>query len=321
MAIETIRNLLHIKADIRRYSTKKLPVYLSEAYDLYVMQILDTRCLLARPKDKEKLVALKKQRIQMMKHTQLECVFYFDRVSTYIKRALAKEGIPYIVENQAVYLPFIGISMKKHADINKLSVKKIGGPTQRLLLAAMYERWREVSLTDAAIRLDTNKMAVSRCFDQIEGLSLPLIAEEGRYRRFVWKGTPGELWKMIRPYLRSPVVREYHLDMKIDPSDLLLGGISALSHWGNLNDNVYPTYAISKAKDKETGLFSLPLVPSDEQPQTLVQVLTYEWVVAHAQAVDPVTAYLSLNEKEREDPRIEKTFHDVMEEWLNGQGD
>lgn len=321
MAAETIRNLLHTDAEINRYSGIKLPIYLSEAYDLYLMKILDTQCLLAKPKDKEKLVALKKQRIQLMKHTRLECVFCFERVSTYIKRALVKEGIPYIVKNQVVYLPFIGVVMQKQTDIKKPSVKKMSGQTQGLLLAALYGRWREVSLTDAAIRLGTNKMTVSRCFDQIEGLSLPLIAKDGRYRRFIWKGTPGELWEMIRPYLRSPVVREYHLDMKIDRSDYMLGGISALSHWGNLNDNSYPTYAISKAEDKESALSSLPTVPSDEQPQTLIQVLSYEQAQAHARSVDPVTAYLSLNEEEREDPRIKKTFHDVLEEWLNGQGD
>lgn len=316
--MRTIEHLLNINAEVRYYDADKLPLYLKAAYDISILQVANVDCLLAKPKETAKLVALRKQRQQLTKLTGLECVLYFKKTSPYIKRKLTEEGIPFIIENKDVYLPFMGVVLSGKNERILPKVHKISFNTQRLLLTALYDHWDTVNVSEAARKLEVSKMTVSRCFDQIQAVEMPLISKTEKERLFVWKESSMGLWELITPYLRNPVLREYRLDESLSVKHYLLGGMSALSQYSMLNDNVYPTYAITKQQGKNLNIEKFEQVPESEQPLILLQVMRYTVRFPNNAAVDPVTAYLALDETEKQDPRIKMAFNEILEEYVYG---
>jgi ligand-binding sensor protein len=320
--MRTIEQLLHTSAEVRNYSAyNNLPLYLKAAYDVSILRVAGVDCLLVKPKETAKLVSIRKHRQQLAKIAGLECVLHFDKISLYIKQKLIEEGIPFIIENKEVYMPFLGVVLcnKKERILPKL--KNISFNTQWLLLTALYDNWRTVNVTEAARKLDVSKMTVSRCFDQIQAAEIPLICQTHRERLFSWEGNSKGLCDLIMPYLRNPVFKEYRLDEYLSGKHFLFGGMSALSRYSILNDNEFLTYAITKRQCKSLDLESLKQVPENEQPLLLLQVLHYEVQFPNKIAIDPVSAYLSLDEHDKQDPRIKIAFSRILEEYIYGSGD
>lgn len=316
--MRTIKNLLHIGAEVRDYDTDQLPIYLKAAYDISILHVAGVDCLLAKPKDTTNLVTLRKQRMQLKKHAGLECVLYYEKTSPYIKQKMIEEGIPFIIENKEVYLPFLGIALSNKNERVLPKTHKISFNTQRLLLTALYDRWDTINVSEAAKKLEVSKMAISRSFDQIQAIELPLIRETEKERLFV-REKKG-LWDMIMPYLRNPVLREYRVDEFLHGKNYPLGGMSALSQYSMLSDNEYPTYAITEQQEKKLNPHSFIQVPENEQPLILLHVMQYTVRYPNSMAIDPITAYLALNEAQKQDPRIKMALNKILEEYADGFG-
>lgn len=314
--MQPFEQLLHQKAEVEEYDADKLPIYLKHAYDISILHVAGVDCLLAKPKQTANLVTLRKQQLKMKQLTGLECVLRFDKTSPYIKQKLIEEGLPFIIENKDVYLPFLGIALSDRKERILPKAHKISFNTQKLLLTALYDRWNTVNVTETAKKLKVSKMAVSRYFDQVQAVGLPLICETGKERRFVWEGSAKDLWDLILPHLRNPVIREYRLDEPLADHHYPLGGMSALSKYGMLNDNDYPTYALTKIQGNKLDIERLRQIPENEQPTVLLQVMQYVIRFPDNRAIDPVAAYLSLDATEKEEPRIKMALENILGEYV-----
>jgi hypothetical protein len=313
-----VENMLHVKVTISDYSEMiSLPLYLSGNYRLNILEIAGIECLLAEPREDINLSLLRKHRMQLKKLTQMECVLFFVNLNIYTKQKLIEEAIPFILRNKQIYMPFVGIVLTDQDERLLPDVREISYLTQKLLLVAIYQKWDKISLTDAAKALCISKMSVTRCFDELDVLGIPLIKKVGRNRYFVWEQDCTELWNLLKPFLRNPVAKEYHLEKTHEMSELPLGGISALSSYTLLNDNGYRTYAITKDLAKKLQIDALPCVPKGEEPAEIIQVVQYEIPYGEGAAVDPLTAILSISNKEQQDPRVETAIDEVLEERLN----
>lgn len=313
-----IEKMLHIKVAISDYTgIDKLPLYLKGSYRLYVIKLAEKDCLLAKPKEVTNLSALRKQREQLKNLSHMECVLCFERVNTYTKQKMIEEAIPFIIKEKQIYMPFLGMALTNQDERLLREVKQISFLTQKLLLVAIYQKWRKISLTDAAKALCVSKMSVTRCFDELEALKIPLVSKSERSRYFVWEQGSAALLNILRPVLRNPVVKEYRLDKPLNMRELPLGGISALSSYTLLNDNEYRTYAIAKELVNNLRVSDLPCIPKGEVPAEIIQVLQYDLPFGDGTAVDPITAILSLSDEDKMDPRIEAAIDEVVEEKLN----
>ena len=54
--------------------------------------------------------------------------------------------------------------------------------TQKMLLMAIYERWNEVKVSDAAKRMGVSTKSASRCFDEMEYLNIDVLGMKGKSR-------------------------------------------------------------------------------------------------------------------------------------------
>ena len=101
--------------------------------------------------------------------------------------------------------------------------------TQRLIFVAIYEKWKNVTLSEAATKLEVSKMSVSRCFDEIEYLNIDILGMKGRSRVIIVPTDIRKLWIDMQDVLRNPVVARYELqeDIKLEKK----AGISALCEY------------------------------------------------------------------------------------------
>ena len=316
--ITYIENTLHIDVHASVYGQADiLPLYLRGGYELYILTILHTPCLLARPTEQSNLASLRKQSRQLKKLTGLDCVLCLEDVRAYTREKMLAEGIPFVIVGRQLYMPFLGIALSKSSGREIPQPEQLSFSTQKLLLTAIYQGWKQMTLTETAKALGISKMSITRCFDEIQALGLALIQSMGRTRCFIWNGGRRALWDMALPLLRNPVARQYRIDGREKIDDAKLGGMSALCHYSMLADNPYVTYAVTKETAKAADLTMLPVVPDGEWPDMVVQVMRYNLDYGDNAAIDPLTAILSLSASEKNDARVEISISEILKECLN----
>ena len=87
---------------------KKLPLVYRGRYDILKIETNGLLWMALHPKDDVGLVLLRRDRAKVEKITGLNCAIFLDRTTFYIKEKLLEEGIPFVLKEKQVYLPFIG---------------------------------------------------------------------------------------------------------------------------------------------------------------------------------------------------------------------
>ena len=228
---KTLRQTVHIEKNTELY--ERLPLVYRGRYNIYNVKTNGFLWIAIKPENEVGLVMLRKDRAKVEKEAKLNCALFFDRTTFYIKEKLLEEGIPFVIMDKQIYLPFIGYLLS-------------GTKT------AVYEKWQEIKVSEASEKLGVTKMSVSRCFDEIEYLDIDILRMKGKSRVIYIPEDIRELWNQIQGKLRSPVVNRYILreDVKLDKK----AGISALCEYSLLTDNDYPTYAVIKKEIRNSGI-------------------------------------------------------------------
>lgn len=293
---------------------KKLPLRYKGNYNLYSVYLNKIEWLLAQPKEDLRLTALRNDRNQIEKASGLNCAFYFTKLNHYSKDTMMNEGIPFIVVEKQVYLPFLGMILSDKDDRRLAPVREISFLTQKLLLCALYERWQDMNVTKIAERLGVTKMSVTRCLDEIEYLEIDVLDTTGKTRKVTVEPDTRKLWDKIRPFLRNPVITKYQL-----AQDICLekkAGISALCEYSLLSDNPYPTYGITKKELKETALKEYRQIAAGEDMGCEVLELGYFIDFNGKQVQDPLSVMLSMADKDMEDERVQRCVDEMLEEYV-----
>ncbi|MBO4440892.1 hypothetical protein J5834_02145, partial [bacterium] len=163
--------------------------------------------------------------------------------------------------------------------------------------------------------LDVAKISVTRCFDELEILDIPLLQLKNRARKFSVEKNRKTTWKTIRPFLKNPIIRTFRLAERIE-KPLLKSGISALSSYSMLEDNPYPTYAVLKPELSKSGILKKKQVAASETPECVIHEIGYHIPLIKKDAVDPLSLTLMLSNEEKNDPRVAKTIEEMLEEYV-----
>lgn len=313
---EFMEQSIREKVNIKEYQgAAKLPLLYKGNYHLYLAQVQEVDFLLAEPLSEQNLVILRKQQRQLEYMTGIRCALYLKKLNYYAKDKLLEEGIPFVWENKQIYLPFLGVVLQKQTERALQSCQQISFLTQRLLLTALYENWQEINVTKAAEKLGVTKMSITRAFDELEIMNIPLLQKKSRVRLFSCVGTKKEVWNMIAPYMRNPLIFQYELEEDIDNLEIL-SGMSALCAYSMLEDNAYPTYAITKKDLNRLQLHKKKCVPHGEIPRCVIQELGYMMPFGEKKSVDPLTVSLLLEGQEENEPRVGIAIDKMLEEYV-----
>ena len=272
---EYIEKILHRDVLIEPYrDVERLPLSYRSGYELSRMTIGGQEALVAVPVEKTPLATLRKQQHQMEIYTGLPCVLYLRDMNYYSRDAMLKEGMPFVWEGHQIYLPFMGTLL----DDNPRQAAAAGGQisylTQKLLLTALYQNWQRVTVTKAAEILDVSKMSITRCFDELEAMSIPYLTVRSRARNLSADKDKKAMWEALRPVMRNPVITAYALK-EIPPVVLPMSGAMALAHYSSLDESGYPIYAITKKELGKINVSGRCLVPAGEIPGCLIQEMGY----------------------------------------------
>ena len=293
---------------------KKLPLAYRGRYDIFTVETNGVLWMAIQPRDDVGLVLLRRDRTCVEKMTGLNCAIFLERTTFYIKEKLMEEGIPFVIEGKQVFLPFIGYLSSKSNERELAPVHLISFLTQKMLLMAIYERWNEVKVSDAAKRLEVSTKSASRCFDELEYLNIGVLDMKGKSRVINIPDDRKQLWQQIESVLRNPVIRRFVLrkDMKLEKK----AGISALCEYSLLSDNAYPTYAVTKKELKASGVKVEKQASELEEIGCVVFELGYFIDFLGKGLQDPFSVVLSQTREEQEEERIDISINKMLEEYV-----
>lgn len=296
------------------YLNDKLPLAFRGRYTFYKMETNGISWIAIQPKMDAGLVMLRKDRAKIEKTVGLNCAIFLNNTTFYIKEKLVEEGIPFVLDGKQVYLPFIGYLLSNENDREIAPVHLISYLTQRLIFVAIYEKWENVTVSEAAIKLGVTKMSVSRCFDEIEYLNIDILGMKGKSRVITIPTDIRKLWNDMQDVLRNPIVARYELQEDIQLENK--AGISALCEYSLLSDNEYPTYAITKKEIASVGIKKMKQARPGEEKGCVVLELGYFIDFKNKSLEDPLSVALSITQTEKQDERIEISINEMLKEYV-----
>jgi hypothetical protein len=304
----------NVSMEESEYLNDKLPIAFRGRYTFYKVETNGLSWIAIQPKNDVGLVMLRKDRAKIEKIAGLNCAIFLNATTFYIKEKLVDEGIPFVLNGKQVYLPFIGYLLSNENERDIAPVHLISYLTQRLIFVAIYEKWENVTVSEAAAKLGVTKMSVSRCFDEIEYLSVDILGMKGKSRAITVPTDIRKLWNDMQDVLRNPVVARYELQEDIQLERR--AGISALCEYSLLSDNEYPTYAITKKEITATGIKKMKQVRQGEEMGCVVLELGYYIDYRNKALEDPMSVALSFTETEKQDERINISINDMLKEYV-----
>jgi len=230
---------------------KKFPLFLRNEYDIMQGEVENIPCLLLKKTGGLNLTQMKKHMQIVKNNMDTPCVFVLDHVTDYQKKRLVELRISFIVPGKQLYMPFLGVALRREYRNTKKPVQQISFAAQKIALLASYGKWESMTVTEVARLVGYSKMTVSRCLDELEGVIPDCVTVEGRNRCLSLPSarTVREEYDFLKLFLRSPVRKVISLfDIPMKMKTLSAGGISALSEYTMLADNAYPSYAVTKKR-------------------------------------------------------------------------
>lgn len=312
---EILSALLHVPVVEKKFENEnQLPLYLTSGYEIKMFSLLDMDVLFVTPRQQLTFASLKKQWGKFVSAAGVQCVICGNEYTRYGRERMIELGIPFFFGKDNMYLPFLGIAFGKKK-LRRLPEAEMFSPlTQKMILLAIYEKWSKLSTKEISEKMGVSRITAARILTQLQALGLPFVVLEGKTKYFCYQESRRELYQMCRKYFRNPVVKELLL-AEIPEDVYRISGYSAIAECSILADNAYPTYGITRLEFQKLRIEEYPIQPSVDTPVCAVQVLNY--VIEYGGHVDPISAYLSLPENEKKEPRTEGALGEILKEVLH----
>ena len=292
---------------------KGLPLIYKSLYKIYTVSSNGVVWLALEPKDKLGLSQLRKNRAYLEKMKQVNCVLFLEEATFYSVDKMKEEGIPYVLKGKEIFLPFLGMLLSNNGQRIIKPVHIISFLTQKILLIGLYEEFDKATVTMIAQKMDVSKMAVSKCFDEIEYLGIDVMDLKGKSRAISMNMGKKACWEIIKPFLRTPIIKRFVFEE--DANLQIKAGISALSEYSMLADNSYPTYAVTKQDLSSSGIKELKEAVKGDTIGSIVLEVGYHIDTIKPHVQDPLSVLLSI-EDEMDDERVEGCSLEMLEEYV-----
>ncbi len=312
---ENIEEQLTIKPWLKM---NNFPIFLRDDYNFYEMTILGTQCILLEAVDEMPNVDQIQKHIKQIKNlTDRQIVLVYKDISRYRRKSLIENRIAFVIEDGQMYLPFLGLDLKKAKEHVEEEVKGFTTPAQVAYLYFLHHKEEVFNTTDFAKKMGFNKMTASRALNDLYHANLityeigGMTGRSKEYKRI----TDPDYFLRGRSYLKSPVRKIIYT--KTRPLGALTAGIDALAELSMINPPGHPIMAIDKNKlDKE----QIDVVINKDfiKDTKLVELELWDYdpeLFSNNRHVDLLSLYASL--KEETDERVEQALEEVLrgEPW------
>ena len=310
---ENIDEQLTIKPWLKK---NNISISLREKYNFYEMTILDTPCILIEVMDEKPNVdQIEKHMKQIENLTNRQMVLFYKDITRYRRKSLIENRIAFVIEGGQMYLPFLGIDLKKVQEHVEEKVKAFTPPAQVAYLYFLYHKEAIMNTTEFAEKLGFNKMTASRALNDLYHANLityEIGGKTGRSKEYKRIPDPDYFFRG-RDYLKTPVRKTIYTKTK--PMGALKSGLDALAGLSMINPPVHSIMAMERNKLNKQQVEivkNIDLIKDKE----LVELELWDYnprLFSDKHHVDLLSLYASL--KEETDERIQQ----ALEEALRGE--
>lgn len=240
-----IKHTLGLHVDIRMWEdSNTLPDELQKENEYVLMEISNVRCLVIKKQTSDfQLSVYQKERLKIQEFCKYPQVLCFDRITSYQRKCLIESGQSFVVPDNQLYMPFLGIALQEHFKSPIVASQQLTAMAQYILLFFLYDNSQEYhSKLEISQKLDINLMNVSRGVQELEELSLLVTRKKGRSSMVTLAQGKKELFEKAQGYLRNPVQKRMFVKAEEWLLDLPKAGMEANPQ----NDAPYRTRAIEK---------------------------------------------------------------------------
>ena len=311
-------DILGLTINLKKWNKEKqLPLFILNDYLIQKAIINDIECLSLTPKgDIPTLPAFKKQLSIIREIENVPIFLQLNAISSFRKRNLLENKIPFILKDKMAYLPFMTTYLTNTQYEDK-SIEKISLATQLLFTWILYQNTNKYYVSDAVKSLGFSNMTLTRSYRQLSTTQLFEEHKDGRKIFLTTNLSKVDLFNKMRPYLQSPFYTQGYILKKEITKDMILAGEFAFSQHTHLNPPKLKTYAIEKKHSKNIKL-QRECYSYDEQVE--LQIWKYNPLIfsPNPKNIDVISLILSLlgKEDERLDIEIEnllkKTFKETF---------
>lgn len=313
-----LRENIDEKVTLKSWDSKEyLPLHLHELYKFYKLNILEESCLLMEViNEVPGIENLKKHMKVIRKSLNDNLVFLFKSISSFRRKSLIKERISFIIEDGQIYLPFLGMDLKKMTLEKTDNIEKFSVTTQLIFLYYLYNKDLIINATELAKMLETSVMTASRVLNDLYSLGLLTYETKGKTARskYYQRIDDPDYYKIGSRYLKNPVSKIVYVENIETIKKLPVAGLEALSINTMLNPPRRLVRAISKkkvGKIKDYMILNRDMIADMD----LIEVEIWEYepgLLARNNVVDLLSMTLSINFA---DERVER----AIEERLKGE--
>jgi len=311
---ENIDEQITIKPWIKK---NNFPVFLRDTYNFYEVTILGTRCILIEAVDEMPNIYQLQKHIKQIKNlTDRQIVLFYKDITRYRRKSLIENRIAFVIEDGQMYLPFLGLDLKKVKE-HVEEAKGFTAPAQIAYLYFLYHKEEVVNTTDFAKKLGFNKMTASRALNDLYHANLityEIGGMTGRSKEYKRIKDP-DYFLRGRGYLKTPVRKIIYT--KTRPLDALTAGMEALAELSMINPPGHPIMAIDRNKlnNEQVEVVNNKDLIKDTK---LVELELWDYdpgLFSNNGHVDLLSLYASL--KEETDERVEQALKEVLrgEPW------
>lgn len=294
-----------------------LPFYLQDAYEFAALELLGHRYVLLWTRDAEPGASeLRKRLDKLAELTGVTGVVVAHEMSSYQRKRLITQHVPFIVPGNQLYLPDLGLDLREYFRTRQRpSDKALSPATQALLISALLNTWRaEVHPAELGARLGYTPMTLSRAAKELMAAGLVEAIVKGRERWLRFKQGPRDTWQRALPLLRSPVSKHLWLwpEPRLD-EQARLAGESALARQSQLSEPAAREIALSAEQWRRMQHKDIQLVPHKEPGAQRVQIWRYSPdIIEGSPLVDPLSLILSLQDVP--DERVRQAMDDLQKQ-------
>jgi hypothetical protein len=241
---ENIDNDIKIKLWVKK---NNLSVFLRNNYNFYEAVILGTRCVLIEVLDEmPNIDQIKKHIKQIEKLTDNQMVLLYKDITRYRRKSLIENRIAFVIEDGQMFLPFLGLDLKKVQEHVEKEVKSFTTPAQIAYLYFLYHKEDVLNTTEFADKMGFNKMTASRALNdlyQVNLITYEIGGKTGRSKQYKRIQDP-DYFVNGREYLKTPVKKIIYIKLK--PLGTLAAGFDALAELSMINPSDHPIMAIDR---------------------------------------------------------------------------
>lgn len=296
---------------------KQLAAYLANLYDFYQFEVDNHtfQLVLYSGENNQHPSTIRNNLDAIREKTGLVSIYACQTLSKDARRDLISYRVPFIVPNQQLYLPNLGIYFIERVTNQRKRAVNLTPNAQLTVLSAIL--FKDLDKFTVSRLAEVNKYSVasaSRIIKEFKTIGAISGEPSGKELICRWTVAAKDLWELVLPYLVSPVRNTYLVK---DTSGVLhrlsIAGLSALASYSKIAEPKIPVRACShpyflELKHSNT----LQFLEYETTDAVQLEVWNYDPnALTHGKWVDPLSLYLSL--KDDPDDRTQICLQEMLE--------